>query len=111
MTAQWPSWLGFCHNDTQYGNMLLHTASPLTAEQQADMDDHMHVGTPPLYDSLPEDLDARGLRIKTSPVRLQLADLSFLRHGRWCIISEPKCMRLAHQDHIHEQVFPSDLLP
>ena len=23
-----PSWLGFCHNDLQYGNMLLHVSSP-----------------------------------------------------------------------------------
>ena len=29
LTAQGPTWLGFCHNDTQYGNMLLHKASPL----------------------------------------------------------------------------------
>ncbi|KAL0037335.1 hypothetical protein WJX79_002468 [Trebouxia sp. C0005] len=30
LTAEQPGWLGFCHNDLQYGNMLLaaHTASP-----------------------------------------------------------------------------------
>lgn len=28
--------MGFCHNDTQYGNMLLHTASELTLGVQHD---------------------------------------------------------------------------
>lgn len=30
LTAEQPGWLGFCHNDLQYGNMLLaaHTSSP-----------------------------------------------------------------------------------
>ena len=28
MKEQVPSWLGFCHNDLQYGNMLLHVSSP-----------------------------------------------------------------------------------
>ena len=28
MQQQHPPWLGFCHNDLQYGNMLLHTATP-----------------------------------------------------------------------------------
>ena len=39
LTAQGPTWMGFCHNDTQYGNMLLHTASPQTLEAQADAED------------------------------------------------------------------------
>ena len=28
LTARHTSLLGFCHNDLQYGNMLLHTAAP-----------------------------------------------------------------------------------
>ena len=28
MRERVPSWLGFCHNDLQYGNMLLHVSSP-----------------------------------------------------------------------------------
>ncbi|KAK9805437.1 hypothetical protein WJX73_006736 [Symbiochloris irregularis] len=28
-----PTWLGFCHNDLQYGNMLLHTATPLSLNE------------------------------------------------------------------------------
>ena len=28
LKERYASWLGFCHNDLQYGNMLLHTATP-----------------------------------------------------------------------------------
>jgi hypothetical protein len=36
LTANGPTWMGFCHNDTQYGNMLLHTASEFTLGAQDD---------------------------------------------------------------------------
>ena len=39
LTSGGPTWIGFCHNDTQYGNMLLHTASPETLEAREDADD------------------------------------------------------------------------
>lgn len=39
LTSAGPTWMGFCHNDTQYGNLLLHTASDATLEAQADAED------------------------------------------------------------------------
>lgn len=35
--------MGFCHNDTQYGNLLLHTASDATLEAQTDAQDLLDV--------------------------------------------------------------------
>jgi len=34
LASKGSTWMGFCHNDTQYGNMLLHTASESTLGAQ-----------------------------------------------------------------------------
>ena len=36
MQRRVPSWLGFCHNDLQYGNMLLHVSSPEVSHGASD---------------------------------------------------------------------------
>lgn len=36
LTSRGPTWIGFCHNDTQYGNMLLHTASSAETEARKE---------------------------------------------------------------------------
>lgn len=48
LTAEQPGWLGFCHNDLQYGNMLLaaHSTTPnvkslLPAEDNLTQVQHM----------------------------------------------------------------------
>ena len=44
--------MGFCHNDTQYGNLMLHMASDATLEAQADAEDLLD--TRRSLDELPE---------------------------------------------------------
>ena len=46
------TWMGFCHNDTQYGNLMLHMASDATLEAQADAEDLLD--TRRSLDELPE---------------------------------------------------------
>lgn len=69
------TWMGFCHNDTQYGNLMLHMASDATLEAQADAEDLLD--TRRSLDELPESelrsssggLDAA---LGSSPPRLSL---------------------------------------
>ena len=53
--------MGFCHNDTQYGNLLLHTASNATLEASADAVDM---------------LDTRGSFEELPPSQLQEASVT-----------------------------------
>lgn len=35
LTAKHPGWLGFCHNDLQYGNMLMDVMNPMELPEES----------------------------------------------------------------------------
>ena len=35
LTAKHPGWLGFCHNDLQYGNMLMDVMNPMEPAEES----------------------------------------------------------------------------
>ena len=70
--------MGFCHNDTQYGNLLLHTASDKTLEAQADAGDLLD--TRSSLDELPERQAVQQISRLAFPLGSSPPSASHLKH-------------------------------